>query len=598
MSEGRILVIDDDPLILKLLQTTIERGGFEVLTASDGEEGLDTIRGEHPDLVISDIMMPRMDGFEMVRLLRSDRLVGNTPLIMLSAKGEEDDRIRGLELGADDYVTKPFSPRELLARVRALLRRRADLRAQVVSPVENPFAIEGLKHLAEYRFDNFVVGAGNRSAVEAAKAVAEGLGSRFNPLFVFGGSGMGKTHLICALANEAYVRNPSRRMRYVTSEVFSQQVLEAHERRQVDELRRSFTELDLLIIDDIQFLAISPSLQMVASEILYDMHEKGRQILITSDRRPEELQTLTAELASGFAFGLIVEIDRPDMTLRSRILRFKAHQKGWDISEEILDYLAQRLDTDVRSMEGAARRLVAMREFGGAALTKETVDQLVGSMLRTEELLTAEARTQSDGEEGGASGPGFDIQALAAEFGRSVPIARMIGSPEEIAAVFPADAAPIVVVGPAASLVVDTVESLVGRREQAPRIPEGERWAYLVHVERRAARWVVLGTTAWRPPDALSDAVLSGKDPTFLVVLDSMSPRIMEARKLIGALPPGAAAVVVVMVSVGEDGVQGAKEALSTSLRRLFRVPEEVPLVVSGGVSTALSRGWLRMARI
>ncbi|MBN1425147.1 response regulator [Candidatus Fermentibacteria bacterium] len=600
MSEARILVIDDDPLILKLLQTTIERSGFDVLTAQDGEQGLEVIRGEHPDLVISDIMMPRVDGFELIRRVRSDRLVGNTPLMMLSAKGEEDDKVRGLELGADDYLTKPFSPRELVARVRSMLRRKAEVRERIDASSQGPFEVEGLRHLAEYRFDNFVIGVGNRSAAEAAKSAAESPGTRFNPLFLFGGSGLGKTHLMCALANEIHVRQPDAKIEYVSSEIFSQQVLDAHEKRQVDELRRSYTKLDLLMIDDIQFLAISPSLQMVAAEILYDMYEHGRQILITSDRKPEELETLSEEMTSGFAFGLVVEIDRPDATLRSRILRLKARQKGWEISDDLLDYLASKLDTDVRSMEGAARKLVAMRAFGGTVVTRETVDELARLVMRSDEEERdeglIEASPSSQGPRGDQRAGQLDDNTIGEEFGRPVPIARVIGYPEEIASALP-QAAPVVVLGPSSALVMDTVEALVGKREHAPKIPEGDRWAYLVHVEGPGARWVIVGTTSWTPGDDLSRAVESHYPPTYLVVLDSMSPKIMEARKLVGTVPQGRAAAVVVLVSVGEDGLQAAKETLSRSLRRLFRVPDEIPLMVSGTLSTAQTRAWLRLAR-
>ncbi|MCU0610995.1 MAG: DnaA/Hda family protein [Candidatus Eisenbacteria bacterium] len=600
MSDGRILVIDDDPLILKLLQTTIERSGFEVLTASDGEQGLEVIRGEHPDMVISDIMMPRVDGFELIRRLRGDRLVGATPLMMLSAKGEEEDKVKGLEMGADDYLTKPFSPRELVARVRALIRRKAAVRERVPTTSQAPFTVEGLTHLAEYRFDNYVVGAGNRSAVEAAKAAAESPGNRFNPLFLFGGSGLGKTHLMCALANETYSRHPESRIRYVSSEVFSQQVLDAHERREVEDLKLHYTSLELLMVDDIQFLAISPSLQMVAAEILYDMYEHGKQIVITSDRKPEELEALSAEMTSGFAFGLVVEIDRPDATLRSRILRFKARQRGWDISEEVLDYLATRLDTDVRSIEGAARKLVAMKAFGGATVDRSTVDDLVKTNAHVDE--PPEGKAGNSAREGAVpvtsrvGEPPAESDTLVQEFSREIPVVRIVGYPEEVAHSMPEQAAPVVVLGPSAALVMDTVEALVGKREHAPRIPEGDRWAYLVHVEGKA-RWVIVGSVSWTPGDDLSKAAEASYPPTYLVVLDSMSPKITEARKLVATLPQGRAAAVVVMVSVGEDGLQAAKETLSRSLRRLFRVPEDIPLLVSGGVGTAESRKWLRLAR-
>ncbi len=601
MDQARILVIDDDPLILKLLKVTIEKGGYSVLTAEDGEQGLEVIRGERPDLVISDIMMPRVDGFELIRRLRADRLIANTPLMMLSAKGEEEDKVKGLELGADDYLTKPFSPRELMARVNALLRRRTEVRIQVQAPAEGPFAVEGLVHLREYRFDNFVVGAGNRSAFEAARGAAESPGQRFNPLFIYGGPGLGKTHLMCAMANEVHVRQPSAVIKYVSSEVFSQQILDAHEQRGVEELRRAYAKLDLLLIDDIQFLAISPSLQMVVADILYDLHERGKQILITSDRRPEALETLTSEITSGFAYGLVVEIDRPDKTLRANILRFKARQKGWDLSEEILDYLAQCLDTDVRSMEGAAQKLAAIKAFGGGRITRETVDQVVMAILRSEAAEPLPARPRREPCEALTTALEKQHEAasddLGREFSAAASVIRIVGTPEEVALAMPPSSTPVVILGPSASLVVDAAEALVGRHDQPPRIPEGQRWAYLLHVEGHASQWVVVGTTTWDATDPLARAIGRAASPTFMLVLDSMSPKIMEARRLVSNLRSGVNAIVVVLVSVSEDELQTARESLSKSLRRLFRVPDETPLVVCGSVTTAQTRAWLRMAR-
>ncbi|MCD6289969.1 MAG: response regulator transcription factor [Anaerolineae bacterium] len=119
----RVLVVDDDRQIVRLVRAYLEQSGFEVLTASDGETALHTIRSERPDLVVLDLMLPGRDGWEITRILRSDPSLVGTPIIMLTARVEDTDKIVGLELGADDYVTKPFNPRELVARVRAVLRR-------------------------------------------------------------------------------------------------------------------------------------------------------------------------------------------------------------------------------------------------------------------------------------------------------------------------------------------------------------------------------------------------------------------------------------------------------------------------------------------
>jgi len=309
-------VVDDDPLMVNLLQATLRADGYAVVSARDGHEGLASLREERPDLMISDVMMPRMDGFELVARLRQDSLVGDTPVIILSAKGEEEDIVKGLGLGADDYVSKPFRRMELLARVKTILTRRRALLTRTAPPPEGPFAGGPLDHLAALTFDTFVVGPGNRSAFEAAKGAAENPGLRFNPLFLYGGPGLGKTHLMASLANYAFTKNASTRALYLTSEVFSQQILEAYHNRTVDDLKRQYLVSDIMIIDDVQFLAISPTLQSVAADMLAVMYDQGRQIVVSSDRRPEELSTLVEEMSHAFAFGLVVEIDRPDSTLR------------------------------------------------------------------------------------------------------------------------------------------------------------------------------------------------------------------------------------------------------------------------------------------
>jgi len=348
--EQRILVVDDDPLILKLLRTTLETAGYSVYAAQDGEEGLAAVRNEHPDLVITDIMMPKVDGFELVRRLRDDPIVGAIPLVILSAKGEETDLVKGLELGADDYVTKPFRPKELVARINSIFRRQGERIGKVAPPDHGPFAGEGLQQLARCTFETFVVGVGNKSAYEAAVTVADNPGYRFNPLFLYGGPGLGKTHLMSSVANIVYSRDQNMKVRYLTSEVFSQQILEAYRSRNVDQLRKRYTGLDILIIDDIQFLAISPSLQHVAADILSRMYDNNKQIIISSDRRPEELSTLTEDITTSLVIGLVVEVDRPDASLRSRILKSKVDHYGWPLDQSTVEYLARNLDADIRTL--------------------------------------------------------------------------------------------------------------------------------------------------------------------------------------------------------------------------------------------------------
>ncbi len=638
MSKSRVLIVDDDPLLLKLVQTTLVRGGYEVICAKDGQEGFEAARGEHPDLIVTDIMMPIVDGFELARRIRSDHMLTNTPLIMLTAKGEEEDRIKGLELGADDYMTKPFSPRELLARVGVQVRRRSRAMTQTTPVAGGPFAGEGFEHLARFRFDDFVVGAGNQEAYEAAMTAAHNPGMRFNPLFIFGGPGIGKTHLICALANEAFAVSYRMWALYLTSEAFSQQVLDAFQNREIRELTDKYLLANIFMIDDIQFLAISQSLQSVARDILSQLYDAGKQIVISSDRSPGELATISAGISAELAFGRIVQIIPPGAALRAEILKVKARRRNWPLDDSLIEYLAEVLATDIRSLEGVAARLVAMKTLGGITPDRDAVDRMVREISDTDTEGPAPDSARAEWEEpeakrttadfslsetrfskvGVGDTPTRMVEADAArpigletpqsqegrlpdplvmEFSKSVLLRRILGQPDEIASTIPkGDARPIVVLGTSSALIMDTVEALVGKREHAPKLPEGETWAYMVHVQGEDPQWAILGAGAWNSGDDLAGAIAERYVPVFLVVLDSMSPKIVEARKLISSVPEDAVMMVVILVSSAEDQLEDARRTLSKSLKRLFRVPDGVPLAINGGITTHDARSWIKRA--
>ncbi|MCU0612182.1 MAG: DnaA/Hda family protein [Candidatus Eisenbacteria bacterium] len=600
MTEGRILVIDDDPHILRAIQFAFEQAGFEVLLAPDADPGLEIVRDERPSLVITDLLLPRTDGFEIVQRIRSDPLARNTPIIILSARTHEADKLRGLELGADDYVTKPFSPTELVAKARAVLRRAAAYRERRRVPgVGGPFAVEGMERLAGLRFRDFVIGVGNRSAFEATRAAAESPGSRFNPLFLYGGNGLGKTHLVCALANEVYEADPGARILYVSSEVFSQQIVDAYRARQVEQFRREYVGADVLIVDDIQFLAVSPSLQTVAADILGAMHDNGKQIVICSDRKPEELQAIAAEISVRFGMGLVVEVDKPDADLRVRILKHKATQNNWPLDDSVLRYVADRVDSDVRTLEGIAKRLVAMKTFARMKLDTELIDRLLENLTSWDHRAEAAgAEAEPPGIETGGLGSQARLDAFDREFAGEVPLVRVLDQPERIARLIPQPhGRPVVILGMTGLLVSDTVEALVGRPDRGFAIPEGERWACFIHAASKRPQWIVLGTNRWTQGDELTLALERGAEPAFLVVLDSGQPDVLEARRLILSIPSSRGCAVVVLVSsIAASTTDATRMTIARSMRRLFRVGDEIPLVASGTISSSESRRWLDLA--
>jgi chromosomal replication initiation ATPase DnaA len=608
MPAERILVVDDDPRTVDIVKVALEGKGYSVLVASDGREGLDSIRAERPDLVISDVMMPDVNGFELVEQLRADPLIGDIPLIILSVKGEEEDFVKGLELGADDYVAKPFRVEELMARVRANLRRRDGLRQMRISPSEGPFATEGLRHLADLTLDSFVIGTGNRSGYEAAVAAAENPGLRFNPLLLYGGPGLGKTHLMCALANEAHRRNNAIRVLYRTSEMFSQQILDAYRDGRAQQLREDYLGLDLLLVDDIQFLAISPSLQVVAAEILSELYDQGRQIVISSDRRPEELRSLTREISNAFAIGLVVRVDKPDANLRTRILKFKAKQNSWPIDEALLDYLADVVSSDVRTLEGLAKRLVAMKTLAGASLTKGVVDDLVRRTATVDEETTV-ARHEAPAAVQRLVPPAQPyepertvalseyVNPLAEEFRSGIVVTKAFRTPEEAALVIAETGArPVVVLGDSPALVVDTIQGLVGEQERLPGLPQGEGWVYLAHADTAAPNWILVGTDRRNGDDDLARAIGDAQTPAFLLILNGKGPNVLKARRLVSSVPEHRKMAVVVVVAVDKPTLRKVAGILSKAMRRLFRVPDKTPLRITQAITTMETRSWLRLA--
>jgi hypothetical protein len=475
-----------------------------------------------------------------------------------------------------------------------------------------PFADEGLEHLTALTFESFVVGAGNRSAYEAALAASENPGTRFNPLFLYGGPGLGKTHLMCALANAAFNDDHTKKILYRTSEVFSQQILEAYENRRVAELKAEYMALDILVIDDIQFLAISPSLQSVASEIFSEMYDHKRQMVISSDRRLDELEAITGEISSGLGIGLVVEVDRPDASLRAKILNFKAKQYAWPIPDDLLDYLANELSSDVRTLEGLAKRMVAMNTLSGIPLTQELVDDLVAEIAGSAESgmpvtpapdsVSRAFETYAERFERQQTGASTERSVEAAEptgplgqeFDAMVDVRRVSGALETVASSVPdANATPVIVLGSSRTLVVDTVEALIGRGDRPAEMPEGDRWAYLAHLDYEDPNFILIGIGKWEQENELAIAMQGLLNPVCLLILDSKSPNVLDVRRLVLSVPDEWPKAVAVLVGVDTENLEGSGAILTKSLKRLFRIPDDIPMTVSGGITTDTSRSWL-----
>jgi chromosomal replication initiator protein len=228
-----------------------------------------------------------------------------------------------------------------------------------------------------YTFEQFVIGAGNRFAHAAALAVAEGPGHAYNPLFIHGPPGLGKTHLLHAIGNFIGVHNPSLSVRYTTVEDFTGEFVTAIRRGDGEPFRRRFRGVDVLLLDDIQFLAQATRTREELFHTFNALHESGKQLVLSSDRSPTDLQDFEDRLRERFGCGLVTELHRPEFDVRLAILRRRAAADFAEVAEDALEELARRVTSSVRSLEGALIRVVAGSSLRGEDASAELVRELV-----------------------------------------------------------------------------------------------------------------------------------------------------------------------------------------------------------------------------
>jgi chromosomal replication initiator protein len=235
--------------------------------------------------------------------------------------------------------------------------------------------------LDKYTFGKFVVGSGNKFAHAASLAVAEDPGNAYNPLFIYGGSGLGKTHLLQAIGHSVRERDSFSKIVYVSSEKFMNEFIQSIRESKSEEFRQKYRKVDLLLIDDIQFLAGRSGTQEEFFHTFNTLFEAGKQIVITSDRPPNEIQTLENRLRTRFSWGLITDISEPDLETRIAILQRKIKSEGLEIGDDVLLYIANSIETNIRELEGALTRVLAysslMNEDISEALAIEALKNLI-----------------------------------------------------------------------------------------------------------------------------------------------------------------------------------------------------------------------------
>ena len=221
----------------------------------------------------------------------------------------------------------------------------------------------------KYTFDTFVIGKGNQMAHAAALVVAEDPGSIYNPLFFYGGVGLGKTHLMHAIGHQMLVNQPDAKVKYVSSETFTNEFINSIQTKTSEQFRKEYRNVDLLLVDDIQFLAEKEATLEEFFHTFNDLYNENKQIVLTSDRPPNDIPKLPERLVSRFAWGLSVDITPPDLETRIAILRKKADAERLEIPDDTLSYIAGQIDSNIRELEGALVRVQAFATINGEDIT-------------------------------------------------------------------------------------------------------------------------------------------------------------------------------------------------------------------------------------
>ncbi len=233
----------------------------------------------------------------------------------------------------------------------------------------------------KYTFDSFVVGNNNRFAHAAALAVAEAPATSYNPLFIYGGVGLGKTHLMHAIGNEILRNNKNANILYVTSEKFTNQLINAIKDNKNEQFRSKYRNIDVLLIDDIQFIAGKERVQEEFFHTFNTLHESGKQVIISSDRPPKDINLLEDRLKSRFEWGLIADISNADYETRLAILRKKSQLDNIIIDDDILANIANRIDTNIRELEGALNKLIARASLINSPITMEMAEWAINEIV-------------------------------------------------------------------------------------------------------------------------------------------------------------------------------------------------------------------------
>ena len=255
-----------------------------------------------------------------------------------------------------------------------------------MSSADSYAEIDGGKRASNYfenTFDTFVVGASNKFAHAAAQAVAANPGKAYNPLFIYGNSGLGKTHLLNAICHEIKKNDPSMKIVLTDGEEFTNEFIEALNHRTTTEFQNKYRKVDVLLMDDVQFIASKERTQEEFFHTFNALTQDGKQIVLSSDRPPKDMPQLEDRMRTRFEWGLLADVQPPDLETRTAIIRTKAAQFGMILSEDVVQYIAENITSNVRQLEGVVKRLTAYRDILDDTITVDSVKRAIRDVIRT-----------------------------------------------------------------------------------------------------------------------------------------------------------------------------------------------------------------------
>lgn len=234
-----------------------------------------------------------------------------------------------------------------------------------------------------YTFETFIIGQNNELAHAASLAVSKNPGTQYNPLFIYGGVGLGKTHLMHAVGHRLFQENPKAKILYVTSEKFTNDYIASISQKKVDEFKKTYRSVDMLLIDDIQFIAGKEQTQEEFFHTFNEIRDKGKQIILTADRLPKDIPAIEQRLVSRFEWGMVADIQAPNLETRIAILQTKISKKGVTLDENIITFVAENIVSNIRELEGALNRLLVYQQMENKPLTLEQAQHILASMVNS-----------------------------------------------------------------------------------------------------------------------------------------------------------------------------------------------------------------------